>query len=82
MAFVAGQRVRVRQYINWPGCGDPHFIVGHFGHVKGFDHQYVDVQISHGPQGGAVDQRVFDDNDEDGVEGVWAMTADELEAVD
>lgn len=80
--FITGQRVRVSRYdvpcLN-PKWGDPHFIVGHFGYVIGFDRHFIEVQISHGPNGGPVDRRVFDGDNEMGV---WPMLAGELEPVD
>lgn len=82
MTFVVGQRVRVKEYITWPNyCGDPHFIVGHFGKVAAIDKTYFDVDITHGPDGGAPDPRVHDAEFE--IMGtVWPMLASELEAVD
>lgn len=73
--FMLGQRVRVCRYtVAW--IEDPHFIVGHFGHIEEMDRQFFDVRISHGPNGGPIDQRVSDDSL------VWPMLAEELEPVD
>lgn len=82
--FVVGQRVRVARYnlTHNPAWGDPHFIIGHFGHVESFDREWIDVRISHGPGGGPVDQRVFDHDDDNGALGIWPMIADEIEPVD
>lgn len=83
MTFVVGQRVRVRQYISWPNCGDPHFIVGHFGHVECIDRDYFDVRISRGPDGGKPDERMYRDKNDQTIEcDLWPMVANELEAVD
>lgn len=84
--FVVGQRVRVSRYtlgpIN-PDCGDPPFIVGHFGHVEACDGDWIDVRISRGPNGGPVDDRVRLAREADDADGnVWMMLAEELEPVD
>jgi hypothetical protein len=86
MTFVIGQRVRVCQYNNAP-CpekwGDPHFIVGHFGHIDSFDGNWINVRIDRAPDLGPVTEpRVFDDDDEFGEAGIWPMIAEELEPVD
>lgn len=81
MTFIVGQRVRVKEYIWWPNCGDPHFIVGHFGKVTAIDRTYFDVTITHGPDGGPVNPRVLDDGLGQPPE-IWPMLASELEAVD
>jgi hypothetical protein len=84
--FVVGQRVRVRRHdVGWanPAWGDPHFIVGHFGHVAALDGRLIDVRISHGPDGGAVAEQVLLDRDAGCTDwDVWPMLAEELEPVD
>lgn len=82
--FVIGQRVRVRQYTispTNPEWGNPHFVVGHFGHVEAAEGQYIDVRIERGPDGGPVDDRVrLDKGWADW--NLWPMLPEELEPVD
>jgi hypothetical protein len=82
--FTLGQRVRIKQYVipDDPAWSIPHFIVGHFGHIVAIVPRYFDVKISHGPDGGPPDSRIVDDGDENGIDGVWPMLVEELEAVD
>jgi hypothetical protein len=64
MSFVVGQRVRVRNFPDWPDHPDQinsnHFIVGHFGHIESISEGCLklhEVRISHGPDGGPPDPR-------------------------
>lgn len=81
-AFVVGQRVRVTQYEHpTPLMGDPHCIVGHFGHVTSILGRFICVQLSHGPNAGLVDRRIVEAQERD-RQNYWPMIAEELEAVD
>jgi hypothetical protein len=61
--------------------GDPHFIVGHFGHVVEVIRGWVVVAIERGPNG-PPDPRVYTRGQPLDGDNQWPMYAGELEAVD
>jgi hypothetical protein len=83
MSFVEGQRVRVlhHEIPSLRARPGPHPLVGHFGHVTGFDGDWPLVVISHGPDGGPIDPFVLEANQNDATD-VWPLKPHEIEAVD
>lgn len=83
--FVEGQRVRVlhhdwNQIPSLRARSGSHPLIGHFGHITGFDGNWPLVVISHGPNG-PIDTFVLEANDNDGT-AEWPLAPHEIEAVD